>query len=1430
MKWFAVLLTLGIVLLAIPSSQAQRPPLPDVVWAEAAVRARIEPLLLKQILAGPPEEHWPVIITMRESGQTPKVSPEQSPRDKGQTTTDRIELVASLRAEAERSQRGVRDFLAQEQAAGRVEAVRPFWIFNGLALRATPQTIYALAIRDDVELVRLDRYQSYISASPDTNYDPTSSQPEWGVRRVRADEVWSAFNITGTGVVVANMDTGVDYLHPALHANYRGNVGKGLYQHAGNWFDATNAGTVYPYDGYGHGTHTLGTLVGQGGIGVAPGARWIAARVLDNQGYGYASWIHAGFEWILAPNGNPALAPDVLSNSWDSPVRNSTEFQPDLARLREAGILVVFSTGNSGPDYGTVNSPASLPGVFAVGASDYDDEVAWFSGRGPSPWGEIKPYLVAPGVNVRSSTPGGAYASYNGTSMAAPHVAGVAALMLAANPHLTITATEHALTSTAVPLSTTLPNNDSGWGLVDAYAAVQAVAGAGTLTGVVMDAASRLPLPDATVTTYHYPSGRTFRLYTDAEGRYTVGLAAGVYSVTATLFGYAPAIALPTLIITGQTTRRDLSLAPLPAGVLHGVLTDAVTGTPVTATVSALGTPRSQTAYGQYDLELPAGTYTIQARGLCHRVVTATVIINANQSTSLDLGLPPAPCLLLVHSGAWYYDEYPALFQRALDELGYAYDEWRIKHLLEDVPTSSGLSKYDVVLWSSPQDSPGYIGANDVITQYLSGGGALALTGQDVAFWDGGGSVSIRAPYLHNYLKTFYIRDDAGTRAIIGQPGRFMAGLSFAIADGDGADNQRWPDEIALADADYAAPILAYQGDGSAGHAIGLCLPYRAVMLAFGYEGIADAANRREVMRRVLDYFASSRQVEGLETGMTSPQTQIAPPGNMVTFTVRVRHTGEWGTATDYTTTLLSAGWTAAITPTHFTLSPCVSTVLTIQVNIPAGLGLDVRNALTLTVQPILTPTLAQVVTMTAKTPALILVVDDDRWYNVENAYTGALDQIGVSYDVWQVAWSGTPEALNGPPVERLRWYPIVVWFTGYDWYRPLTGYDEEQLAAYLDSGGRLMLSSAFYMETRGHASAFARERLGVLTYTQGLTATWSYGSPGHPLGAGFDAVKLVNPFPGSGYFTLDDALVPAASAETGWRGDHHRAHAIACNYPGNRYVFWGIPFEALPDSTRVAALKRTLGWLGPLGQSSAEFYPSVVPAGQAATLILMVLNNLANSTAAFTATLPGGVLPEPDLPPGLIYNPLSNTLTWRKDIFAHEPLVFKIKVTPTLTLSNQSGHILFYDQATGLEFEQPLVLRVGTPDLRLSMLEMSSSRSGELTTVTVGGRNSGTDIASPAVITGLLPLSTQVIPDTIAVSGPGMASPWSGGITWRGALGVGQSVTVTYQFTAPLVTQTRWLPLEMLLWDGAGSAQEWRAWLEVHPAQIYLPLVRREA
>jgi subtilisin family serine protease len=315
--------------------------------------------------------------------------------------------------------------------------------------------------------------------------------------------------------------------HPEFAARYRGAAEGDDY----NWYDPWERGLA-PYDREGHGTHTLGTVLGEN-VGVAPGATWFGcANLVRNLG-NPALYLEC-LQFMLAPfpqagdplrNGDPSRAADVLNNSWGCPIEVEgcapQALAPAVAALADAGIFVVVSAGNEGPSCSSVSAPPAIYAeVLSVGAIDQAGDLATFSGAGPvtvDGSGRTKPDLVAPGVDVLSAWPGSSYNTLSGTSMAGPHVAGTVALMWSANPALRgdIQRTTQLLQETARPFTGTLegsalpaddsvsnelaqgplatmmgaayedsclaqsdlsvlPNNVVGYGVVDVYAAVQA--------------------------------------------------------------------------------------------------------------------------------------------------------------------------------------------------------------------------------------------------------------------------------------------------------------------------------------------------------------------------------------------------------------------------------------------------------------------------------------------------------------------------------------------------------------------------------------------------------------------------------------------------------------------------------------------------------------------------------------------------------------------------------------------------------------------------------------------------------------------------------------------------------------------------------------------------------------------------------------------
>ena len=539
------LLALLILLALTTSAQALR--------AEQAVSgSKIDPGLQATLDTLQPGEMLTVIVKLKQRTDLSSIV--------GQTKVERLQrVINALQATAVASQAPISALLQIRQAQGLVAQFTRFWVLNALSVTATRDVVLELAARSDVTGITPDA----IDAAPS---GPVSGPPEANVSLVGAPALW-ALGLYGQGVVVANMDTGVDVSHPDLVGRWRGGTN--------SWYDPYNQHPTTPTDLDGHGTWTMGVLVGgdAGGttIGVAPGAQWIAAKIFNDRGKATSTAIHQAFQWLLDPDRNPgtADAPDVVNNSWafGGPGCN-LEFQPDLQALRVAGILPVFAAGNYGPGGSTSVSPANYPEAFAVGATDNNDLIYSGSSRGPSACGEsstIYPELVAPGVNIRTTDLYGTYAQATGTSLSAPHVTGALALLINAYPNLTADQQEYALLDTAVDLGSTGSDNTFGYGTLDAYAAFNCIA-AGTCN----------PPPPPLKLACASGSGQVGVAYSSAlvasggTPPYTYAIAAG---------SLPPGLAL----VSGT---GGISGTPATAGTFSytGAATDSTAGTALTAT------------------------------------------------------------------------------------------------------------------------------------------------------------------------------------------------------------------------------------------------------------------------------------------------------------------------------------------------------------------------------------------------------------------------------------------------------------------------------------------------------------------------------------------------------------------------------------------------------------------------------------------------------------------------------------------------------------------------------------------------------------------------------------------------------------------------------------------------------------------------------
>jgi serine protease AprX len=502
----AILVLAGAMLMG-PGAHAQGPE------TEKAIEKKIHSWVIENTRAGAQAEYFVVLERQADLSAARQLKGKLS---KGQFVYE------TLFRTAQESQKAIR---AELDARG-VE-YQSFYLVNAILVKGDRELAKKLAARPDVK--RIDGNPEMRQTLPRPHKpEPVEFSAEWleslgepgkaitaaepGISYVRAPQIWN-LGYTGQGIVVGGADTGYRWTHAALKNAYRGWNGTTA-SHDYNWHDSVHSGggvcganSTQPCDDNGHGTHTMGTTVGQDGanqIGMAPGAKWIGCRNM-NQGAGTPATYLECMEFFLAPypvggttaQGDPSKAPHVTVNSWGC---NAAEgcttpniLLTGVANTRAAGILMEVSAGNSGPGCSTIDSPPSFyDPSFTTGALNTGaDTVASFSSRGPvtaDGSGRAKPDIMAPGTSTRSSyrTSDTAYSSLSGTSMAGPHVAGGVALLLSAFPSLTGNpdAIESRLTSSAKPIALTsttcgsaagvVPNNVYGHGRLDMGCAIPA--------------------------------------------------------------------------------------------------------------------------------------------------------------------------------------------------------------------------------------------------------------------------------------------------------------------------------------------------------------------------------------------------------------------------------------------------------------------------------------------------------------------------------------------------------------------------------------------------------------------------------------------------------------------------------------------------------------------------------------------------------------------------------------------------------------------------------------------------------------------------------------------------------------------------------------------------------------------------------------------
>ncbi|MFK7802945.1 MAG: S8 family serine peptidase [Anaerolineae bacterium] len=1408
---------------------------PAQIEAQAPQQNPITPELAEVISStqDTPEQPIRFIITMHDQAD---LSADRLPSAE---LPKRTAMVRSLKAVAEASQSQILVDIEALHTQSHIQAYQPFWIFNGIAAEGNADAILTLAKNPNVAKIDINHQIKSIAPvepisttkalslnSPATLTSSGTNPNTWGLDRIGAPQVWHGFGVTGTGVTVAIMDTGVDFEHPVLAGNYRGKLADGSYEHSGNWFHAAIPTQTVPIDLNGHGTHVAGIAVGQQGIGVAPGAEWIAVAISDNQGLLLDSYLFSGFEWLLAPNGDPALAPDLFNASWSNDNGAETKFEDALNLLKAAGVIPVFAAGNAGPITGTIGAPASYANMISIASADEDGAVSWFSSRGASPLHPgVAPIIAAPGGNVYSSLPGNEYNYLSGTSMATPHTVGALALLLSVNKSIKQTnSLISVLSQSAEKFEASHPNISSGYGLLDAVNMIDNyMVGTGKLSGVVQS--SGLPLANMPMTIT--AATGSFQIETDSNGQYSVQLMPGVFSIEIEEFGYS-AYTSGNVLVSNGPTPLNISLQRLPFGTLSGKITDAQSGPLAAEILIEIGEDETlsikSSANGNYSLELPIGDYPITIIKSGYKIGSDTLSISAGQTTTKDFTLASTESILLIDAGYWNFRSREASYAEAFTELGVGWDTYPLTSPVLALPTAETLAAYDVVVWSDPRYSPGYVSASTLISDYLGTGGNILIEGSQIAIfdyqdffeYDWMGKLAYASPLA---ILTF-------PDSLVGREKTEFAGFTADLKEQDPASDlvqvttmlPRVPakSEIVLSHS------TVHNDRNGVGIKAGHCEDYNLIYFGFGVSDVQGVDKQAELLQESLNWFTHPQQETGVKW-LTLDSDRPVVPGESYRYDLSLSNRSETLT----TTYKISAesGWQTDILTQTVTLGPCQAAESVITITVPAPLGQNVTNQTLITVEHDQDSSINDTFTITHKTPASLLLVDDHRWFDQLEDYTSILDATGIDYDVWT---TGGDFQRGSPSEALLKLYPYVVWYTAYDWFAPVTEKEVERLEAYLESGGRLFLSSQDFMYYNAE-SDLARNYFGIADYAESITPTIAYGDALFEVPAAITGSVPITyeQFGNNGdSLILDErsSAVPLLWHERGVGGVGNQ------NDTGTgeawRAVFWSIPFDQLDPTSRPDILANSLGWLGDLGDSEITVdTPYTQPSiSQTFTITLHNRKSGVSQTALLTNSLPAGLVYVADtLTGGATWDMASQSVRWNGELKPGETKTFTYAAIQQSAGIQQNVITVSADNEP-FTFQRGVRTQAGGADLNTSTVSAEVgpititpigagiiTKKSRVVTYTVVLNNSGIASATNVTATAFIPDEMHYLTDTVqAISGSAFYTNTT--IMWHGDLPPAEPITVTAQFTTSRTYLNDWILSAMTITQEENDAavQHW--------------------
>ncbi|MCA9978114.1 MAG: DUF11 domain-containing protein, partial [Anaerolineales bacterium] len=532
------------------------------------------------------------------------------------------------------------------------------------------------------------------------------------------------------------------------------------------------------------------------------------------------------------------------------------------------------------------------------------------------------------------------------------------------------------------------------------------------------------------------------------------------------------------------------------------------------------------------------------------------------------------------------------------------------------------------------------------ISDYLGLGGNLLISGQNVGAYDGGG-FDVQY-WWHNLLGAYFNGETAVSNPLTGTPNTLFTGINPTLNSPDSAQNQTTPDQSNPRPTSLSQPTFQYANGLSGGLYTSHCQPFHIAYFGFGLEGIS-INERNQILDRSFASFALPPQNSGARWEPAALD-DFAIAGSQMVYTLTLRNMSETLTDT-FNLSITNGSWPSEIMTQTLKLGTCQAGQTVLRVDVPTGLPKDFTHDIKLTAVSTNYPATNAQFNLHHKIPGGILLVDDDRWYNQEETFSAMLDAMNLTYDIWDIGWDNNVR--DSPPQEILDAYDIILWYTAYDWFAPVTAVENQRLTQYLEQGGRLFLSSQDFLYYH-HNTKLAQHYLGVTDYVESIDPNSVYGA-GSPYLAPDLAGPLSLDYPP--YQNNSDGIMSRSGSQPYLWLDKGMAGGTATAGANWRTIFLSFPIEKLTPSARTIMMNNIVGWLSDLGNSTfiVDRPTSLLGEPRTYTITLQNLSQAITNQVKITNTLPAGLQILPGtIRGGALFSPAVNQLTWGGSLPPH--------------------------------------------------------------------------------------------------------------------------------------------------------------------------------